>query len=122
MHHHYEYNKDGHTRTYTMEVIVNHTLSNYVNEHLGDASQAYYSRNIRNPGLLHTSSSSSDSEVSGTAGTGGVILKTELGDIKHIYSTAIAAEDNLEEVLYIIEHILVYLKRLIRIVYYICII
>jgi hypothetical protein len=38
VHHHYEYSKDGHTRTYTMRVRVNQALSDHVMSHIGDPS------------------------------------------------------------------------------------
>eukprot|EP01032_Pedospumella_encystans_P014321 gene14321-16455_t len=40
VHHHYDYSKDGHSRTYTMRVKVNQTLSDLVMGHIGDPSQA----------------------------------------------------------------------------------
>ena len=40
VHHHYDYAKDGHSRTYTMRVRVNQTLSDRVLSHIGDPSQA----------------------------------------------------------------------------------
>jgi hypothetical protein len=38
VHHHYDYAKDGHTRTYTMRIRVNQTLSDLVMSHIGDPS------------------------------------------------------------------------------------
>eukprot|EP01034_Spumella_vulgaris_P022705 gene22705-28858_t len=40
VHHHYEYAKDGHSRTYTMRVRVNETLSDEVLSRLGDPSRS----------------------------------------------------------------------------------
>jgi hypothetical protein len=41
VHHHYEYAKDGHSRTYTMRVRVNETLSDEVLSRLGDPSRSH---------------------------------------------------------------------------------
>eukprot|EP01038_Epipyxis_sp_PR26KG_P005199 gene5199-7236_t len=41
VHHHYDYSKDGHKRTYTMRVEVNQTLSKQVITRLGNPSQLY---------------------------------------------------------------------------------
>ena len=40
VHHHYEYAKDGHKRTYTMRVKVNQTLTDNIMSHIGDPSLA----------------------------------------------------------------------------------
>lgn len=39
VHHHYDYAKDGHKRTYTMHVAVNHTQTAYVSSILGNPSK-----------------------------------------------------------------------------------
>jgi hypothetical protein len=43
VHHHYDWAKDGHTRTYTMHVVVNHTTTSQVMSIVGDVSKASYS-------------------------------------------------------------------------------
>jgi len=62
VHHHYDYAKDGHSRTYTMEIVVNETLTSLINSYLGDTSQAHVK--VTNEGL---------------------ILFTDIGNINHIY-------------------------------------
>ena len=69
VHHHYDYAKDGHTRTYTMEIVVNETLTAVVNSYLGDTSQAHVKM-------------SND----------GIILYTDIGNINHIYHKEIESE------------------------------
>jgi len=62
VHHHYDYAKDGHSRTYTMKIVVNETLTALINSYLGDTSQAHVK--VSNEGL---------------------ILYTDIGKINHIY-------------------------------------
>jgi len=62
VHHHYDYARDGHSRTYTMEIVVNETLTALINSYLGDTSQAHVK--VSNEGL---------------------ILYTDIGNINHIY-------------------------------------
>jgi hypothetical protein len=42
VHHHYDWKRDGHTRTYTMRVTVNETETKDVSARVGDVSQAMY--------------------------------------------------------------------------------
>ena len=59
-----------------MEVLVNDSLSNFVKNHLGDDSSQTYSHNTPQ---------------------GHVVLQSELGNIKHIYSMDIAPQLHHEE-------------------------
>ena len=44
VHHHYDYAKDGHSRTYTMRVEVNHTITAAASAHIGDPSTSVVGR------------------------------------------------------------------------------
>lgn len=38
VHHHYDYARDGHSRTYTMQITINSTLTDHIRQQLGDPS------------------------------------------------------------------------------------
>lgn len=66
VHHHYDYAKDGHTRTYTMRIRVNHTETERIRPWIHDPSMAISKVDEKGvhlslPGPSVTSSSSSSS-------------------------------------------------------------